>query len=78
MKPNRFDVAAAYHHFTMLSLRSLTSTPIRYQAALTYQLAKIRQLQRIRYKAGLSDSQLHSLTPEAKYVYRQLVRKFFH
>lgn len=77
MNPTRFDIAAAYHHFTMLSLRSLTSTPLRYQAVLTYQLAKIRQLERIRYKPGLSDCQLHTLTPEAKYVYRQLVRKFF-
>lgn len=62
---DRFDIASAYYHFAMLRLGGFTN----------YQVAIAEQLDRMRYKPGLSDSKLATISPNAKAIYCRLVHK---
>lgn len=63
---NRFDICAAYYHYACLMINTY------------YYLTKIdSQLHRMKYRPGLSDSRLSTLTPNAKAIYMQLVRKHY-
>ncbi|KAM3112771.1 hypothetical protein [Phormidesmis sp. 146-33] len=73
MQFNRFDIAAAYYHFTQLTL--YRGMPYDYQEITQYHLLKAFQLRAMRYRPGLSESHLRTLSPNAKAIYKCLVHK---
>jgi len=60
-----FDICAAYYHFTDLPIGVRRASKI------------MNQLGRLRYHPGTSDSHLHSISPNAKAIYMNLVRKHY-
>jgi hypothetical protein len=72
---NRFDICAAYYHFSRNFDPKFTGKMDR-KALLDYQYRKYAQLLRMRYRPRLSDSTLATITPEAKCIYMSLVRKY--
>ncbi|MBD2462287.1 hypothetical protein H6G89_14660 [Oscillatoria sp. FACHB-1407] len=71
---DRFDVVAAYHHFAFLTL--YRGMHYDYERVSRLQFAIAARLELVlRYKPGLSDSRLRTISPNAKAIYTGLVRK---
>ncbi|WP_416667937.1 hypothetical protein [Egbenema bharatensis] len=70
---DRFDIAAAYYHFTQLTI--YRGMHYDYQTVSHYQLQKALQLTALLFKPGLSDRQLLTLSPNAKAIYKHLVQR---
>lgn len=75
---NRWDIAAAYHHFTLNWRCGYFNTEIAPgECSVRDAVFKFcAQLDRIRYRPGLSDSKLATISPNAKAIYRQLVQTY--
>lgn len=71
---DRFDIAAAYHHFAFLTLYRGMHYDYERVSKLQFTIAARLELV-IRYKPGLSDSKLSTISPNAKAIYMGLVRK---
>lgn len=76
MNYDRFDVLAAYYHFILftVSIRYLEGEKRR--KFIEYQGKIERQIRRLKYKPGLSDSSLWKISPNAKSIYMSLVHKY--
>lgn len=71
---DRFDICAAYYHFA-LTLPAFRGMHYSYDKVSQLQFVIAARLElSLRYKPGLSDSRLHSMTPNAKAIYMNLVR----
>jgi hypothetical protein len=71
---DRFDICAAYYHFAW-SLTAYRGMHYDYQTVSRLQCQVAARLElSLRYKPGLRDSRLHSMTPNAKAIYMHLVR----
>lgn len=62
---DRFDICAAYYHFAKLAMVN----PARRRKALD-------QLNKLRYRPGLSDRNLATISPNAKAIYMNLVSRY--
>lgn len=71
MNWNRWDICAAYWHFSLLD------SPIYGEEIWFIQETYYSRLNDMHYKPGLSDSQLSKISTNAKQIYMQLVRKHF-
>jgi len=60
-----FDICTAYYHFADLPIGVKRASKI------------VNQLERLRYRPGLSASRLHRISPNAKKIYMNLVRKHY-
>jgi hypothetical protein len=67
---DRFDICTAYHHFSLLYSLELD------KAAIHYQIVLMGRLESLRYKPGMSDSNLTTCNENVKMIYMQLVRKY--
>jgi hypothetical protein len=71
---DRFDICAAYWHLYQLPFHSYM--PYDCDTISRVQFKCIRKLQRLHYKPDLSDSNLATISENAKAIYMQLVRKY--
>lgn len=71
---DRFDICAAYYHFAY-SLPYFRGMQYNYSDVLSKGTKYALQLNRIRYKPGLSDSNLSTMSKNAKLIYINLVKK---
>jgi hypothetical protein len=75
---NRFDIAAAYYHFAHCNrwgwFNALDEQE--HERLNQYCWRKAHQLARLRYKPGLSNRQLATISPNAKAIYMGLVRRY--
>jgi hypothetical protein len=74
MEFNRFDICAAYYHFAMLPVRS--GLQYKYPSVSYWQCIYEKRLLAMKYRPGLSDSRLATISPNAKAIYMGLVRKY--
>jgi spore cortex formation protein SpoVR/YcgB (stage V sporulation) len=73
MQFDRFDICAAYYHFSMIPVYRHLRYRLNRVLALQWQID--HKLEAIKYKPGLSQEQLSTLNPNAKAIYMTLVRK---
>ncbi|MDJ0737661.1 MAG: hypothetical protein QNJ47_27000 [Nostocaceae cyanobacterium] len=71
---DRFDIAAAYYHFTNLPI--YRGMPYDFYKILQYQIQKATQLQSMRYRPVSFDRKLSKLSPNAKQIYMNLVKTY--
>jgi hypothetical protein len=64
---DRFDIASAYYHFADLLAK------VKIQGR--YRIKIVTQLDRLRYRPGLSDSNLATTSENAREIYIALVKK---
>lgn len=72
---DRFDIACAYYHFSMLIPDSVMSKE-KFIAFKQRQAKAERQLANLQYKPGLGASNLHSCSENAKAIYVALIKKY--
>jgi hypothetical protein len=70
---NRFDVCAAYYHFSMIPVYRHLQYQLNQVLALQWRID--HKLEALKYKPGLSQEQLSTLNPNAKAIYMKLVRQ---
>ena len=70
---DRFDICAAYYHFA----DTLTfCSNVHHGLSIIYSLKISRQLTRLKYKPGISDSNLATISDNAKTIYMNLIREW--
>lgn len=72
---DRFDIACAYYHFSMLIPGPVMSKE-KFVIFKQRQAKTEQQLAKLRYKPGLGASQLNTSSENAKSIYCDLVKKF--
>lgn len=71
---DRFDICSAYYHFAELLV---TTKQGHAGKAIIRSLEIELQLERMQYKAGISDSKLATASDNAKAIYMNLVKQYF-